>query len=423
MTATRAYSLRNVADAFISGLIFTSLSVYYVRTVGLRPFELLLIGTVLMIVTLLFEVPTGVIADVYGRKRSVLIGGALIGMCFLVVGLIPVFWVVLAAALIEAIGNTCISGALEAWLTDEIAAEGGDSTNVSAVIIRAEQLGSPAHWCGIGASVLLATLASPGAAVALGGGLWLLSSIGLWFTMPERGFVRRAPAERQTLRDHARAAVRTLASGAALVRRSPVLMLLFAAALFYGAFFEPFFRLYQAHLLQAMTLPEIVLPVLGRVNDVIWIGALDAAVTLLYLPASELQRRAISTTAGSERGIARALAIGFGVALVCSVVFALTGAFWLAVCAFLVLKVALLLTEPLTVVWRNQHISPEIRATVLSMNSQVNVLGQLGGGLGIGALGNRWGTRAALGLAGLFLLPVIALYARGGSRSSSFNAS
>jgi hypothetical protein len=55
-----------------------------------------------------------------------------------------------------------------------------------------------------------------------------------------------------------------------------------------------------------------------------------------------------------------------------------------------------------------------VRATVLSMSGQVNMLGQLGGGLAVGLVGNRYGIRAALVLASMFLAPVLALYAGNG---------
>jgi MFS transporter, DHA3 family, tetracycline resistance protein len=417
-TPARAFYAHNLAGAFTSGVIYTALYVYFVRVVGLGLFELSLIGVLLMLASLLFETPTGVVADVYSRKLSVVIGGALTGACFLIIGLVPVAWVVFAAALLNAIGDTFVSGALEAWLTDEVAHAGGDAARVSAIIIRAEQTGSPAHWLGIGSSVLLSTVFGPGSAVAFGGGVLLVASLVLFRVMPERGFTRQAPDERGSLREQMRVALRTFADGARLVRGTPALRLLFAAAFFYGAFFEPFFRLYQAHMLTAFGLPAIVLPGIGPLSETIWFGMLDAAVTLLYLPASILQRRGTAGEAGHERTIARMLTIGFGVALFAAAIFALTGTLWPAIGAYLVIRVVLILAEPLIVAWRNRHIPSEIRATVLSMNSQLNVLGQLGGGLGVGALGARVGTRAALALATMFLIPVIALYAARGALAS-----
>jgi MFS transporter, DHA3 family, tetracycline resistance protein len=403
--AVAVYYLRNIADAFNSGLIFTSIYAYYVRDMGLSPLQLLLMGTVLMLTGLIFEVPTGVVADAYSRRLSVIIGGALIGLCFVLTGLIPLFAIALLAAFIEAIGDTFVSGALEAWITDEVGAQA-----VGPVLIRNVQLGSPAHWAGIGVSVLLATLYGHAAPVVVGGALWLVLTAVLIAVMPETGFAPKRPGERLPLPQHLRAALETFGAGTRLLRATPLLLMLALTQLLQGVFFEPFFRLYQAHVLTNLTLPVLTMPGIGALDDVIWFGAIDAAVTLLYLPASEVLRRRVRIDRSAE--VSRTLVASYAAALAGALLFAWAGSFWLAVAAFLVLKVALLLTEPLIAAWRNQHIRSDVRATVLSINSQVDMLGQLGGGLAIGALGNRYGVRAALTAAALCLAPLVALIAR-----------
>lgn len=70
--------------------------VYHLEVVGLGPFQLVLVGTVLETSCFLFEVPTGVVADLYSRRRSVLIGIFLYGAGFLMrapcPGLGPCCW-------------------------------------------------------------------------------------------------------------------------------------------------------------------------------------------------------------------------------------------------------------------------------------------------------------------------------------------
>ena len=105
---TTAFYIRNWFDAFNSGLIFTALYVYFARNIGMTPLQLSLTGTVLMVTGFLFEVPTGIVADVYSRKWSVIMGGALIGICYTLTGAIPLYIAALIAALIEAIGDTFV---------------------------------------------------------------------------------------------------------------------------------------------------------------------------------------------------------------------------------------------------------------------------------------------------------------------------
>jgi hypothetical protein len=66
----------------------------------------------------------------------------------------------------------------------------------------------------------------------------------------------------------------------------------------------------------------------------------------------------------------------------------------------------------------NQNIDSRIRATVLSMNGQANALGQIAGGPGIGWVGNAYGIRAAIALAGILLTPSLALIYRTIKRDS-----
>ena len=60
--------------------------VYHLEVVQLDAFQLVLVGTVLETSCFLFEIPTGVVADLYSRRRSVLIGMFLYGLGFLMGG-------------------------------------------------------------------------------------------------------------------------------------------------------------------------------------------------------------------------------------------------------------------------------------------------------------------------------------------------
>ena len=57
--------------------------VYHLEVVQLDAFQLVLVGTVQETSCFLFEIPTGVVADLYSRRRSVLIGMFLYGLGFL----------------------------------------------------------------------------------------------------------------------------------------------------------------------------------------------------------------------------------------------------------------------------------------------------------------------------------------------------
>src|SRR5262249_33831898 len=94
LNAYRVYLLYGAAMATFRQVIDPIVAVYYVRVVGLQPLDLVLLGTVVLVAGLLFEIPTGVVADTYSRKVSVVIGVALSGVCFVAQGLLPILAVI-----------------------------------------------------------------------------------------------------------------------------------------------------------------------------------------------------------------------------------------------------------------------------------------------------------------------------------------
>jgi len=93
-------------------------------------------------------------------------------------------------------------------------------------------------------------------------------------------------------------------------------------------------------------------------------------------------------------------------------IFGLAGNFTIAFGALLVKSVVGSLAGPLHSAWLVRSIDPRVRATVLSMNSQANALGQSAGGPVIGVIGTVRSLRAAMLASGIALSPTVALYAR-----------
>src|SRR5689334_8586689 len=123
MDAYRLYLLMSGATALFFTLVFSVNMVYQVQNVGLSPLQLVLVGTTLEVSCFLFEIPTGIVADVYSRRLSIIIGFVLIGAGFIVEGSIPTFAAMLVSQVLWGIGYTFTSGANQAWITDEIGEE------------------------------------------------------------------------------------------------------------------------------------------------------------------------------------------------------------------------------------------------------------------------------------------------------------
>jgi len=132
-----AYKLY-LALQFLTGLFFSMMFVvtsFYEATVaGLSGLQLVLVGTTVEVTILLFEVPTGIVADAYSRRLSVIIGFFLMGIGFLVEGTFPIFGMILLTQVLWGIGYTFTSGATQAWLSDEIGEE-----NANRAFLRGSQ--------------------------------------------------------------------------------------------------------------------------------------------------------------------------------------------------------------------------------------------------------------------------------------------
>src|SRR6478736_5757221 len=120
--------------AFVSALVFTIAPLYRFRTAGLDDLELVLVGTVMEAAVFLFEIPTGIVADRWSRKWSVVVGHAGMGVGFLV----------------EA---SFTSGATVAWVAGEL----GDPPRqqLTNLFLRSSRLGSFAALVAVPLSFLV----------------------------------------------------------------------------------------------------------------------------------------------------------------------------------------------------------------------------------------------------------------------------
>ncbi|MGE0542238.1 MAG: MFS transporter [Dehalococcoidia bacterium] len=394
------YLIYTGAWALIFSIIVTVNLVYQVETVGLSPLQLVLVGTTLEATAFLFEVPTGVVADVYSRRLSVVIGVTLIGIGFIFEGLVPVFAAVLLAQVVWGIGYTFISGAGEAWIVDEVG-----EANAGPVLLRGSQAAQIGGLIGAPISVALASIALNVPVVA-GGVLYLLLAVFLLLRMPETAFHPTPRGERSSWQ----AMGHTFMEGTRLVRGKPLLLTILLVAAVLGAASEGFDRLSTAHFID-----DIGLPAIGRFKPVVWFGVMSMAGSLLGIVGVGYLRRRLDMS--SNTAVTRALFAFASVRIVATVIFALTGSFAVALPVYLIGGLFRRVSYPVYSAWLNQHIPSRLRATVLSMNGQADSLGQIVGGPAIGLLGNV-SLRAAIAVSGLLLTPALALFARAGRQGS-----
>ncbi len=371
---------------------------YHAAAVGLNPLQLVLVGTTLEVTVLLGEAPTGVLADLYSRRLSIIIGYALFGIGVLVEGSFPAFAPILLGNVLWGLGICFISGAEEAWIADEL----DEGRALQPVFLRGTQWKQLGGMLAIPVSIALASIAIQ-IPIIICGISQLLLAVFLALTMPERGFQPAKRGERQPLRQ--------LRAGLSLVRGRYVLLLVMGIALFYGMYSEGLDRLWTKHLLDHFTLPT-----LGTFPIIIWWGILRGVSSLLAILLAEYTRRRPQMGNGA-RGIWLLLSITAGISL--SMLF-YANIRWLglALLAYICIEALRTLYKPLFFAWVNGFLKSEVRATVISLISQVDAVGQIAGGPLIGYAGLRWSTRLAISCSALLLTPAIWLYARIGRQQT-----
>ncbi|MGC4190475.1 MAG: MFS transporter [Thermomicrobiales bacterium] len=389
------YLLIEGGQAFLFALTFTLNLVYQATVAGLTPLEMVLIGTMLEATCFLFEIPTGIVADLYSRRRSILIGVAIIGIGFIVEGAIPAFVAIALAQMIWGIGYTFTSGAVEAWITDEIG-----EAEVGPVFLRGSQISLIGGIAGtlLGTGLGLIALQLP---IVLGGVGMIALAIVLFVVMPER-HMTVTPAEERSTFGHMR---HTFVEGVRLARRRPVVRTLIAISLIVGLASEAFDRLNQVSILDRFTFPHI----LGSDNPAMAFGLSSLIGTALGLIAAELLRRhrPESLDAGAP---ARLLAGLAAVQVGATIGFVLMGNIWLAFAMLWLRGVAGTLTSPISAAWMNRNLDSSLRATVISMEGQANAIGQVVGGPTLGWVGSRVSVSTAIIASGIVLSPVAGLY-------------
>jgi DHA3 family tetracycline resistance protein-like MFS transporter len=401
LDAHRTWLVYQGVDSFAMALGWTVAAVFFVTELEMSPLTLILTGTAMEVAYFLFEVPTGIVADTYSRRTSIVIAMFVMGLSFVATGLAPGVAVVLIAAAATGFGWTFKSGAEDAWLADEVGLE-----NVARSYQLGAQVARVGALAGIGAAVGLALIDLRVPIVA--GGLVML---GLGFLlallMPETGF---RPVRYEGV-GAVRAMARTGAQGGRLLRGQPILLLIVGIAFFAGMWSEGIDRLWEAHFLL-----DVGVPGFGSLDPVIWFGVLSAGVLLLaILVAQPLVRRFERL---SRAGMTRTLFAFDAVTIVGTLAFALAGSFALAVTAYWATRVFRSLASPVYATWLNASIEDSsVRATVISMTNLGDSAGQWGGGPALGVVGNVFGIRAALAAGAAALAPALALYGLALSRS------
>lgn len=394
----KAYSVY-LLFKFCFSLLFSMATVlslvYHLEVVGLNAFELVLVGTVLEASCFLLEIPTGVVADLYSRRRSVLIGIFLYGIGFVLEGSLPWFATVLLAQVVWGCGDTFISGALEAWIASEERTRSMDK-----VFLRGGQLAQAGGVVGVVAGTLLGNwdLRLP---IVTAGLLCLVLGLILLRIMPETNFAPVRKGKSSLLSDM----LGLFKINVSFIKGAPVLLALLAITFCGGLASEGFDRLSTAHFLE-----DTIMPSFGLLSSVTWFGIMNLLGSGLGIFVSQVLIVYLERKGDASRtGVVLFTSAGYIGGLI---LFALNRNFGVMLAAFLLTGLMRSLKEPVLAAWMNEHVEEKMRATVFSTNGQMDSFGQIIGGPLVGFVAQQlsvsWGLvcTALLLLPALFLIPV-----------------
>ena len=393
LSAYKTYLLFSAITAMCFSLVATVMIVYHIEIVHLNPLQLILVGTTLELACFIFEIPTGIVADVYSRKLSIVIGGVLTGVGFILEGSISSFIFVLVAQIVWGLGSTFISGSLEAWIAEE-----EKNKDLDEIYIKGAQAGQIGAFIGIVLSTVIANF-SVRLPIIVSGVLFIILALFLWLYMPENNFKPSAPGDLNTFKKM----VYTFKSGLKFVKSKSIIMILLAVTLFYGLSSEGYDRLSNAHFLQDTTLPK-----LGNLSSATWFGIFGILGMILSFIVMHFMAKNLKNEDNRKNG---KLLLCINILYISSMlIFALTRNFSLMLIAYLATNTFRIINEPIFSAWLNGHIDDNSRATVLSINGQMNSLGQILGGPIIGIIATNISVSIGIVCTSLLVAPVLVLY-------------
>ena len=258
--------------AFVSALVFTIAPLYRFQTAGLDNLQLVLVGSVMEAAVFVFEIPTGIVADRWSRKWSVVIGHAGMGVGFLVEAASPTFAGILVGQALWGLAYTFTSGATVAWIAGEL--DDPSRQVLTRLFLRSSRRGSLAALVAVPASYALGIHLSLRVPIVIGGVVSIGLAVWLAVAMVERHFEPVPSAARSSWRAMGESA----AAGLRAIRASHALTFLALAIFLAGGASEAYDRYIEKYLLGLGTPAR---PVWSNVTWLAVVGCVSAALGIV----------------------------------------------------------------------------------------------------------------------------------------------
>jgi MFS family permease len=368
-----------LAASFIWGI-----NTLFLLDAGLSNFEAFAANAFFTAGMVIFEIPTGVVADTVGRKASYLLGTITLSVTTALYWMLwlwqaPFGWWALVSVLLG-LGFTFFSGAVEAWLVDALTWT-GYTGSLEAVFGRGLVVTGIAMFAGSVLGGVLAQATNLGVPFLVRAGVLVVMFGYAFVVMKDLGFTP----------DHSQGPVKATRTVLTMsvehgLRRRSVRYMILSAPFASGVGIYAFYAL-QPYLLE----------IYGDPTAYSIAGLAAAMLSVAQILGGVLAPRIRGLFAKRTSAVILASLIS----VTALVILGLNSLFWLAVVFLLVWGFVFAVAEPVRQAYLNDMIPSKQRATVLSFDS---LFGSLGGVFIQPALGRAadvWGYGTSLVLGGL----------------------
>ncbi|WP_152203167.1 MFS transporter [Georgenia thermotolerans] len=393
----RIYLVLMVGNTLAASLIW-GINTIFLLDAGLSNLEAFTANAFFTAGMVVFEVPTGVVADTAGRRYSYLLGTITLALTTLLYVLLwylgAAFWLWAVVSMLIGLGFTFFSGAVEAWLVDALGAT-GYTGDMEAVFGRGQIVSGAAMLVGSVAGGIIAQASNLGVPYVLRGAVLVAMFVVAYRLMRDLGFTpRRGQSATAEVR-------RVLSASIRYGWRRPPVRWLMLEALFTGGVGIYVFYALQPYLLQLWGDPRAY-SIAGLVAAIV-----AGSQMLGGLSAPRLRRRFHRRTS--------ALLIAAAVSAATLVLVGTITNFWAVLAVIVVWGLLYAAALPIRQAYLNGMIPSAQRATILSFDSLNSSAGGVWAQPVLGRAADVWGygpsfvVGAAISLLGL---PFLALSRR-----------
>ena len=192
----RTYYVLGFGNTLAASLIW-GVNTIFLLDAGLNNFEAFAANGFFTAGMVLFEIPTGIVADSWGRRLSYLLGTVTLAVTTVLYLLLwyvhGPFWAWAISSVLIGLGFTFFSGATEAWLVDALHATGYQGP-LDAVFARGQVFTGAGMLLGAGGGGYLAQFAGLGAPYLLRAGILVAMFVLAAIMMRDLGFTPRRGA-------------------------------------------------------------------------------------------------------------------------------------------------------------------------------------------------------------------------------------